>query len=127
MRLLEAARVRQHGWRSWGRLGFDGVAGLDPRPESAQDGCHPGEPIFQQNLRRTGARFLGRSSAVGDEPRIRIELTFAIWESIQRDRQRAGDMSALEGALIPHIDEDRRPRLVGLPRVRQIDPRDILY
>jgi len=58
-------------------LGFDGITGLLPGGEPAQDGGNVLEAIIEQNARRTGAGFLARSGAIGDDPLVGVEFGLA--------------------------------------------------
>src|SRR4030042_4527471 len=73
------------------RSGPGGVAGFHPRPISPQDGIDALETILDQDERRTGARFLSGSGAVGDDPTAGVELAETAVEFGQRDGEGAGD------------------------------------
>jgi hypothetical protein len=66
-------------------LRFQRIPCVDPRLKTPFDGRHMLEAIGQQNLRRTGAAFLGGSGAVGDDPLRLVEFVQAAFQFAQRN------------------------------------------
>lgn len=55
-------------------LRLNGIARIEPRLKTAEDGGCFLETVFKQNGRRTGAGFFAGSGAVGDDPLCFIKL-----------------------------------------------------
>lgn len=75
-------------------LRFEGITGIHPGLESAEQGFHFFITVAQEQERRTGARMFVRSGAVGDDPLLFFERDAGkvVLENIQWDRHCAGCM-----------------------------------
>lgn len=104
---------------------LDGITGSHPGFKTAEHWGNLTEVIFKQYGRRTGARFFAGSGAVGDDPLFWIEFTEAGFQFLQRDVDRARDVSALVGIGASHVDEEGGARVEGGFRVGQADARNL--
>ncbi len=90
------------------------VPGLLPGGETAQQGGDADESVLQQGERRTGAGFLRRSGAVGDNPVVLIQFGQAGGQFVFWNIDRAGNVLELERFGAAHIQEYRIAVLEGL-------------
>ncbi len=58
--------------RMLGALRCGGIACIDPGFKTTEQGGDIGKTVFDQDGRRTGARFFIRSGTVGDDPGVRV-------------------------------------------------------
>ena len=81
----------------FGALRCGGVACIDPGFKTAEQGGDVGKTVFDQDERRTGARFFIRSGTVGDDPRIWVEFCEAGFDLCSGDVDCTGNVLPGEG------------------------------
>ena len=90
----------------------DRIPRLLPGAEAALDGLNVGVPVVHQPARRTGARFLVGSGAVGDDLRVPGQFPVARLQIGQGERDGVGNVGRVVFPLRAHVHEQRCPGVV---------------
>jgi hypothetical protein len=101
-------------------LRFKRVSSLPPGIEAALQRAHVGPAGIEKRLRHTGARFLVRSSAVGDDGTIAWDVCQQSIDLVRGNAQRTGDLHV---GLLPDrwcAGIEQRDRLVGVKPAPQL-------
>ena len=98
-------------------LWFDRIPGFDPCGKTTQDGGDAGIAVLQKEERRTSARMLAKSGAVGDDPLVFVEshLGGIYFDLVQRKADRTGDVTRAVGIHAAYIHRNGVATLDGNP------------
>ena len=105
------------------------IARIDPRFQTAEQGFDSFVSVVQHEERRTGARVFVRSGAIGDDPLLFIEVDACDvdLEFIQRDGQRADNVTLCKRLSVSHVYNGRGAGEIGCVRFLYAHTRDIIF
>lgn len=107
-------------------LRFYRITGLVPGFKAAQDRIGPCKTGLQEKERHPGARIFSRSGTVGDVPGVGVQFADPVFELVQRDIDRTGDVSLSELRLAAGIHDHRGAILLRFIGFLSRDPDDLV-